>query len=86
MRCGHEAEGFQQGSFHEAAATLLAEMERYYLSELQNMHLIMGGRGYSWRRCFRRVIRHAPHPPVLLLENWLEIQIFRSGEILHAMT
>lgn len=45
MRCACEAEGFQQGSFHEAAAGLLAGTERYYLSELQNVHLIMGGRG-----------------------------------------
>lgn len=44
MSCGHEAEEFQQGSFHEGAAASW-RIEQYYLSELQNVHLIMRGRG-----------------------------------------
>lgn len=80
MKRSHEAEGFQQGSFHEAAAALLAEREQYYLRELQNVHLILGGRVWSWKRYIRKSVGN------LWLETLARNTDFRSRELSCAMT
>lgn len=81
MKCRHEAEGFQQGSFQEAAtAAPLSEKEQCHLRELQNVHLILGGRGWSWKRYIRKAVGN------LWLETLARNTDFRSRELSCAVT